>query len=110
MASSLRSLPAHSRLFALSVLATALLAACGGSDGTPQAIVPPPPAVEATPLTVALEKIGSYATGEFVKSAAEITAYDAVSKRSFVVNALAGAVDVLDLSATALSPWPCRQR
>ncbi|MEG0226311.1 MAG: choice-of-anchor I family protein [Comamonas sp.] len=101
MASSLRSLPAHSRLFALSVLATTLLAACGGSDGTPQAIVPPPPAVEATPLTVALEKIGSYATGEFVKSAAEITAYDAVSKRSFVVNALAGAVDVLDLSNPA---------
>lgn len=101
MASSLRSLPAHTRLFALNVLATALLAACGGSDGTPQADITPPPAVEATPLTVALEKIGSYATGEFVKSAAEITAYDAVSKRSFVVNALAGAVDVLDLSNPA---------
>lgn len=84
----------------LSVLAAALLAACGG-DGTPQAVVTPPPAAEATPLTVVLEKIGSYATGEFVKSAAEITAYDAASKRSFVVNALAGAVDVLDLSNPA---------
>lgn len=84
----------------LSVLAAALLAACGG-DGTPQAVVTPPPVAEATPLTVVLEKIGSYATGEFVKSAAEITAYDAASKRSFVVNALAGAVDVLDLSNPA---------
>lgn len=110
MASSLRSLPrAHTRLFALSVLATALLAACGGSDNPPAEVTPPPvvvvppvvdpvPEVEATPLTVTLEKIGSFATGEFVKSAAEITAYDAASKRSFVVNALAGAVDVLDLS------------
>jgi len=101
MASSLRSLPAHTRLFALSVLAAALLSACGGSDATPEVVVPPPPAAEATPLTVELEKIGSYATGEFVKSAAEITAYDAASKRSFVVNALAGAVDVLDLSNPA---------
>lgn len=100
MASSLRSLPAHTRLFALSVLAAALLAACGGDDQTAEAVVPPPVA-EATPLTVVLEKIGSYATGEFVKSAAEITAYDAASKRSFVVNALAGAVDVLDLSNPA---------
>jgi DNA-binding beta-propeller fold protein YncE len=100
MASSLRSLPALTRLPMLSVLAAALLAACGG-DGTPQAVVTPPPAAEATPLTVVLEKIGSYATGEFVKSAAEITAYDAASKRSFVVNALAGAVDVLDLSNPA---------
>jgi len=110
MASSLRLLPrAHTRLFALSVLATALLAACGGSDNTPAEVTPPPvvvvppvvdpvPEVEATPLTVTLEKIGTFETGEFVKSAAEITAYDAASKRSFVVNALAGAVDVLDLS------------
>ncbi|MFC7206088.1 choice-of-anchor I family protein [Comamonas endophytica] len=115
MASSLRLLPrAPARLFALSVLATALLAACGGSDGNDEAVVTPPPVVvtppvadpaptpEATPATVTLEKIGTYATGEFVKSAAEITAYDAASKRSFVVNALAGAVDVLDLSNPAL--------
>jgi len=110
MVSSLRSLPrVHTRLFALSILATALLAACGGSDSPQAEVTPPPvvvtppvvdptPEVEATPRTVMLEKIGNFATGEFVKSAAEITAYDAASKRSFVVNALAGAVDVLDLS------------
>jgi hypothetical protein len=113
MALSLRLLPrTHTRMFALSVLAAALLAACGGDDNDDQAVVTPPPVVvvppvvtpqpEATPLTVKLEKIGNYATGEFVKSAAEITAYDAASKRSFVVNALAGAVDVLDLSNPAL--------
>lgn len=111
MASSLRSLPRLSgHLFALSLLSTALLAACDGSD-TPAAITPPPevvippevpPQVEATPATVTLEKIGSHATGEFLKSAAEITAFDAASKRSFVVNALAGAVDVLDLSNPAM--------
>ena len=112
MAFSLRtssSLP--TRLFALSVFASAMLIACGGDDTPAAAVTPPPvevappvtlPEVEATPVTVMLEKIGSYATGEFLKSAAEITAYDAKSQRSFVVNALAGAVDVLDLSNPAL--------
>lgn len=111
MASTLRLLPRAPALFALSILATAaLLAACGGDDA-PAVVVPPPvavvppavkPGAEATPLTVKLEKIGSHATGQFVKSAAEITAFDAASKRGFVVNALAGAVDVLDLSNPAL--------
>lgn len=59
------------------------------------------PAVEATPSSISLSQLGRYSTGEFLKSAAEIPAYDAASRRAFVVNALAGAVDVLDLSDPA---------
>lgn len=51
--------------------------------------------------SITLEKIGGYGAGVFGKSAAEIVNYDAGSKRAFVVNALAGALDVLDLSDPA---------
>jgi len=61
------------------------LAACGGDDDEP------------TPTTLTLEKIGSYNGG--AAGAAEITAYDAASKRLFVVNGANGTVDVLDLAA-----------
>ena len=76
------------------VLAACTLAACGGNDDLP---TPPP----ATPLTLALEKIGAYEG--IGLGAAEITAYDAASKRLFVVNGANGSVDVLDL-ATPASP------
>ncbi|MGE0428400.1 MAG: choice-of-anchor I family protein [Hydrogenophaga sp.] len=77
---------------------TAALAACGGgSDDTPA----PGPLPEATPVSLTLEKIGGYSTGQFGVSAAEIPAFDAASKRLFVVNAQLGAVDVLDLSNPA---------
>jgi hypothetical protein len=78
------------RLFALSLLMTSLLAACDSDD--------PAPAVEATPASLKLEKIGGYSAGVFGVSAAEIPAFDAASKRLFVVNAQAGVVDVLDMS------------
>ena len=83
------------RLFTTSLVMTAALAACGGgSDDTPA----PGPVPEATPASLTLEKIGGYSTGQFGVSAAEIPAFDAASKRLFVVNAQLGAVDVLDLS------------
>ncbi len=86
--------PAPSR-FAAALIATAALAACGGGgDGQPSG-----PASQ--PLSVQLEKIGGYATGQFGVSAAEIPAYDAASRRLFVVNAQAGKVDVLDLRVPA---------
>lgn len=75
-------------LFCLSLVAAAALSACGGSDD----------AFEATPGSIQLEKIGGYSSGIFLKSAAEIPAYDAASKRAFVVNAQSGKLDVLDLS------------
>ena len=74
------------RLFALSLVTTALLAACGGGDDE-----------ERTPTSLTLSKIGGYthAGGE---TSAEITAFDPLSKRLFVVNGAQGTVDVLDLS------------
>jgi hypothetical protein len=86
------------RLFTTSLVMTAALAACGGgNDDTPA----PGPVPEATPAGLTLEKIGGYSTGQFGVSAAEIPAFDAASKRLFVVNAQLGAVDVLDLSNPA---------
>ncbi len=48
-----------------------------------------------TPTTITLQKIGEFAGGG--NGAAEITAFDDVSKRLFVVNGALGSVDVLDL-------------
>lgn len=50
---------------------------------------------------IQLTEIGRYETGVFDEGAAEISAYDHVSKRLFVVNANAATVDVLDLSNPA---------
>ncbi|MBP7420899.1 MAG: choice-of-anchor I family protein [Burkholderiaceae bacterium] len=122
----LRPLRSPVRHFAMTLLAAATLAACGGGDDeatpvqapsvevkpievapvAPQPVevkpVEPTPVevtpVEATPAGLTLEKIGGYSTGVFGKSAAEITAFDAASKRGFVVNAQLGAVDVLNLA------------
>ncbi len=54
----------HRKLFGISLLAVAALAACGGSDDEP----------ERTPASLQLEKIGGYSAGQFLKSAAEIPA------------------------------------
>lgn len=75
---------------ATALLGLGLLAACGGEDDEG----------ERTPLTLSLEKIGSYDGAAL--GAAEITAYDAGSKRLFVVNGANGTVDVIDLSNPAL--------
>ncbi|MGQ3198240.1 MAG: hypothetical protein ACT6UH_26840, partial [Hydrogenophaga sp.] len=73
------------RLFTASLLMTAVLAACGGGGDAPAPA--PGPVVEATPASLRLEKIGSYSTGQYEVSAAEIPAFDAASRRLFVVNA-----------------------
>lgn len=49
------------------------------------------------PFKLDLSPIGTYATGTFDKSAAEIVAYDPESQRLFVVNAESGQIDVLDI-------------
>lgn len=46
---------------------------------------------------VSLTPLGTYATGTFDEGASEITAYDAGTRRVFVVNAEDGRVDVLDI-------------
>jgi hypothetical protein len=49
-------------------------------------------------MTINLNAIGTYATGIFDESAAEIPAYDPQTQRLFVVNANQVRVDVLDIS------------
>ncbi|HYW49730.1 MAG TPA: choice-of-anchor I family protein, partial [Gemmatimonadaceae bacterium] len=56
-------------------------------------------ASDPTPVSLDLVKIGGFDGGQSL--AAEITAYDFVSKRLFVVNGALGSVDVLDLSNPA---------
>src|SRR5262245_19473992 len=48
--------------------------------------------------SLVLEKIGGTPPGAFDAAAAEISAWDPVSRRLFTTNADTGAVDVLDLS------------
>jgi hypothetical protein len=48
-----------------------------------------------TPSTISLTKVGEFQGGGV--GAAEVTAFDPVSKRLFVVNGILGTVDVLDL-------------
>ena len=47
--------------------------------------------------TLTLKPVGTFETGIFDDSAAEIVAYDAHSRRVFVVNGSDGAIDVLDI-------------
>ena len=82
----------------LITLAAALtLAACADEPPTG----PPPTsqsranASDPTPNAISLRKIGSFDGG--APGAAEITAFDRVSRRLFVVNGALGTVDVLDL-------------
>ncbi|MGX1201289.1 choice-of-anchor I family protein [Marinobacter sp. MBR-105] len=92
-------MPKTSHPFRLSLLAlavsTVLVSGCNSSDNDDD------PAPEAQVTGLKLEFAGRYSTGQFDESAAEITAFDAASRRAFVVNALSGAVDVLDMSDPA---------
>lgn len=73
------------------VLSAVLLVSCSGdTDKT---------AADLTPTSLSMTKIGSYDGA--VLGAAEITAFDAASRRLFVVNGANGTVDVLDLSNPA---------
>jgi hypothetical protein len=83
------------RVLGAAALVVAGIAACGGGgDDTPPFNNPP---AEATPATIALEKVGGYQhTGGI--GAAEIAAFDSLSQRLFVVNGAQGSVDVLNLS------------
>lgn len=84
--------------FKISVLLTALLSvglvACNDNNDNKNKSEQ----IEPTPETIKLSVLGHYKTNIFAESAAEIPAYDAASKRLFVVNAQKGLVDVLDAS------------
>lgn len=78
---------------ALVVGCLGLAAACG-SDHVSEV-----ERVEATPVSLALSKIGSFEGG--APGASEITAYDPATRRLFVVNGANATVDVLDLGNPA---------
>lgn len=78
----------------VAALSLGVLAACGGGDGD-----------EPTPVGLTVQKIGGYtsplgksATPPGTVTAQEIPAFDALTKRAFIVNASLNTVDVLDLS------------
>lgn len=50
-----------------------------------------------SPFTLKLSPVGTYASGTFDASAAEIVAHDARTQRLFVVNAASGQIEVLDI-------------
>ncbi|WP_022962195.1 choice-of-anchor I family protein [Halopseudomonas pelagia] len=85
----------------LTATAAALLAAMAGcnsgssSDDADEPTPPSPPPV-ATPQSLSLSLLGRHSAGEFGVSAAEIPAFDPVNQQIFVVNALSGAVDIID--------------
>jgi DNA-binding beta-propeller fold protein YncE len=83
------TMPIHKAALAIVI---ALGLACSGSKE-------PAPVPEPTPKTLTLQKIGSYDGAAL--GAAEITAYDAGTKRLFVVNGANGTVDVLNLANPA---------
>jgi DNA-binding beta-propeller fold protein YncE len=74
----------------------ALIVGCGGGSDGPAPNEP----VVLTPASLSMARIGGYVhenpTGQ--SGAAEVPAYDPLSRRLFVVNAILGSVDVLDLN------------
>lgn len=76
--------PARFLTAALTIVA--VLAACGGDD-----------LIEPTPASLSLSKIGGF-THSGGLSSAEITAYDPLSKRLFVINGANASVDVLNFA------------
>lgn len=84
------------------LLPAAVAALCLATGGPAVAgPLPGPPRPNPSDRGVELVPLGSHATGVFDASAAEITAYDPGTRRLFVVNADAGAVDVLDVADPA---------
>lgn len=90
----------HRRRPPAPVLASAVVLAVGGSlvlaPPAVAGVVAEPISYSAPDAAIGLSAIGSYDTGIFDESAAEIVAY--YGERVFTVNAQAGAVDVLDVS------------
>lgn len=83
---------------ALSMALSACISSGGGGSSSSPAPAPQP---VVTPDSIQLNFLGRYSANVFEQSAAEIPAFDPVNRQIFVVNALAGAVDILDASDLA---------
>lgn len=83
--------PIAAAILAASV--TISLTACNGENGDDGAN-----GTNTATQIISLSQQGTYASGIFDESAAEIVAFDATSEQTFVVNADSGTVDVLDSS------------
>ncbi|TSD57811.1 choice-of-anchor I family protein [Aeromicrobium piscarium] len=81
----------HRRLLSLTAATALVLGTSAAAAATTQYPADTDPAGSLTPL-------GTYHTGQFDESAAEIVAFHAGTQRTFVVNALSGQIDVLDAS------------
>ncbi|MFC5929923.1 bifunctional metallophosphatase/5'-nucleotidase [Cryobacterium melibiosiphilum] len=81
------------------VLATGLISPIAPTAQA--AVVDSPITASSETARLELSPIGSYDTGVFDQSAAEIVTYHAASQRLFVVNAAAGAIDVLSIEDPA---------
>lgn len=78
-------------LLAAAILTSTLgLTACDGDDGNDGV-------AGTSQTTVELNQLGTYASGVFDESAAEIVAHDPANQRLFVINANDATVDVLDI-------------
>lgn len=93
------SLSAASRTGLAAACATALT--LGLTQHAGAAVVDEPVKQVADGATADISVLGSYGAGAFDKSAAEIVAFHADSRRILTVNALSGKIDVLDASDPA---------
>lgn len=91
------------KLAAASALLPLALLGCGSSDhdDNDQTSPTPPPVVEIPQHITSVEFLGRYEAGSYGVSAAEIPVYDPATQRVFVVNALSGQIDILDLQNPA---------
>ncbi len=89
--------------FGLTLIASALalgLAACSGDDGK-DGVDGVDGSDGNSQVLIGLKHVGRYRSGKFDEGAAEIVAYDAASKRLFVVNAADVSIDVLNVENPA---------
>lgn len=91
------------KLAAASTLLPLALLGCGSSSDDDDDVdeTTPPPVAEVAQHIASVDFLGRYETGSYGVSAAEIPAYDPASKHVFVVNALSGKIDILNLQIPA---------
>jgi len=72
-----------------------------GQGGEIEVVSEPNELATAEPQSIRLKWLSRYESGVYKQSGAEIVSYDSQTRRSFVINAFSGKVDVLDLQKPA---------